>query len=61
MGRMSAHTGQIITRDQMLNCEHEFAPMVDKLKSIDDDAPVMPDADGKYPIPEPGKKKDREY
>src|SRR6266516_3086672 len=31
MGRMAAHTGQIITYDQMLNCEHEFAPQVDQL------------------------------
>ena len=30
MGRMAAHTGQIITFDQMLNHEHEFAPNVDK-------------------------------
>jgi predicted dehydrogenase len=61
MGRMACHTGQLITRDQMLNCEHEFAPNVDKLKSIDDEAPVLPDRDGKYPVPEPGRKKDREY
>ena len=31
MGRMAAHTGQDITYDEMLNCEHEFAPDVDKL------------------------------
>src|SRR5207248_4382032 len=31
MGRMSAHTGQVITRDQMLNCQHAFAPDADKL------------------------------
>ena len=31
MGRMAAHTGQIVTFDEMLNCEHEFAPDVDKL------------------------------
>ena len=31
MGRMAAHTGQIVTYDEMLNCEHEFAPDVDKL------------------------------
>jgi hypothetical protein len=31
MGRMACHTGQVITRDDMLNCEHEFAPDVDKL------------------------------
>ena len=31
MGRMAAHTGQMITRDQMLRSEHEFAPTVDRL------------------------------
>jgi len=60
MGRMAAHTGQEITFDQMLNCPHEFAGGVASL-SNDGPAPVMPGADGKYPIPEPGKKKDREY
>jgi len=60
MGRMAAHTGQIITFDQMLNHPHEFAPNVDKL-TMDGPAPVPPDADGKYPVPEPGIKTDREY
>jgi predicted dehydrogenase len=60
MGRMAAHTGQIITFDQMLNCPHEFAPDVDKL-TPDGPAPVALGADGKYPVPEPGVKKDREY
>ena len=60
MGRMAAHTGQIVTFDQMLNHPHEFAPDVDKL-AMDGPAPVMPDADGKYPVPEPGIKTDREY
>lgn len=60
MGRMAAHTGQIVTFDQMLNHPHEFAPDVDKLRA-DGPAPVMPDADGKYPVPEPGVKVDREY
>jgi predicted dehydrogenase len=60
MGRMAAHTGHVITYDQMLNGEHEFAPDVDKL-TLDGDAPVKADADGKYPVPEPGKKKTREY
>lgn len=60
MGRMAAHTGQIITFDQMLNCEHEFAPEVDKLTE-DGPAPLRAGADGKYPIPQPGIKKDREY
>jgi predicted dehydrogenase len=59
MGRMSAHTGQIITFDQMLNSPHEFAPDVDTL-TMDGPAPLKLGADGKYPVPEPGIK-DREY
>jgi predicted dehydrogenase len=60
MGRMSAHTGQIITFDQMLNSPHEFAPNADKL-TLEGPAPLQLGADGKYPVPEPGIKKDREY
>jgi hypothetical protein len=57
---MAAHTGQIITYDDMLNCEHEFAPTVDKL-TPDGPAPVMSDASGRYPIPLPGVNATREY
>lgn len=60
MGRMSAHTGQVISYDAMLNCAHEFAPLVDQL-TLESDSPVMPFEDGSYPIPEPGVKIDREY
>jgi predicted dehydrogenase len=60
MGRMAAHTGQIITFDDILNCEHEFAPEVDKL-TLKSDAPLRADADGKYPVPMPGLVQDREY
>lgn len=60
MGRMAAHTGQVITYDQMLNSEHVMAPNVQDL-TLESDSPLMPDADGRYPIPEPGIKKDREY
>ncbi|MEX2288602.1 MAG: Gfo/Idh/MocA family oxidoreductase [Planctomycetaceae bacterium] len=60
MGRMAAHTGQIITRDDMFNCEHEFAPDVDKL-TLDGPAPILADASGKYPIPLPGINRRREY
>jgi predicted dehydrogenase len=60
MGRMAAHTGQVITFDAMLNCEHEFAPNVDKL-TMTSDSPLMPDASGKYPVPRPGILIDREY
>jgi predicted dehydrogenase len=60
MGRMAAHTGQVVTFDDMLNCQHEFAPDVDKL-SMDSPGPVRLDAEGKYPVPQPGILKDREY
>jgi hypothetical protein len=60
MGRLAAHSGQIVTFDQMLNHDHEFAPDVDKL-TMDGPAPLTLGADGKYPIPEPGRKKLREY
>jgi hypothetical protein len=60
MGRMAAHTGQVITYDTILNCEHEFAPNVDKLV-INGEAPLKADKDGKYPIPLPGINTSREY
>jgi predicted dehydrogenase len=60
MGRMASHTGQIVTYKQMLDCKHEFAPNVDKLK-MSSDAPIKADKDGKYPVPKPGILKDREY
>lgn len=60
MGRKSCHTGQIITFDEMLNDEHEFAPTVDQLM-LGGPAPLQADSNGKYPIPLPGLNKRREY
>jgi predicted dehydrogenase len=60
MGRMACHTGQIVTWDDMLNNPHEFAPAVDKL-TLESAAPLLADAQGKYPVPQPGVLKDREY
>ncbi len=60
MGRMAAHTGQEVTWEQILNCPHEFAPDVDKL-TMDSPAPLQAGPDGKYPMPEPGRKKTREF
>jgi hypothetical protein len=60
MGRMAAHTGQVITRDQILMGDHEFAPEVDKL-TMDSPAPLQCGPDGKYPVPQPGLKKMREF
>jgi predicted dehydrogenase len=53
MGRMSAHTGQVVTRDQILNSDHEFAPTVDQL-TLDGPAPLVLGANGRYPTPQPG-------
>jgi hypothetical protein len=37
-----------------------LAPNVENL-TADGPAPVMPDADGRYPVPQPGLKKNTEY
>ena len=60
MGRMAAHTGQIVTFEEMLSCPHEFGPDVDKL-TMYSPAPLQAGPNGKYPYPEPGIKRDREY
>jgi predicted dehydrogenase len=60
LGRMAAHTGQEITYEQILNSDHEMAPGLDKL-TMDSPAPLQPNAEGRYPVPEPGIVKDREY
>ena len=60
MGRMAAHTGQVVTYDEILNHEHEFAPHVDKL-TMDSPAPLQLGPDGGYSIPMPGINRKREY
>ena len=60
MGRMAAHTGQEITWDDFMACEQVFAPGVDKL-TLDSPAFLRADADGKYPVPEPGINIKTEY
>jgi predicted dehydrogenase len=60
MGRMAAHTGQEITFDDMLNCEHEMAPGLDNL-TANSPAPLQAGPDGRYPVPQPGINKQREY
>jgi len=60
MGRMAAHTGQEITFEDMLNCEHEMAPGLDKI-TANSPAPLVADANGRYPVPMPGITRKREY
>lgn len=52
MGRMSAHSGQIVTWDDAMNSELALVP---EIHSFDDEAPVQPNPDGSYDIPRPGE------
>ena len=60
MGRKAVHTGQTVTYDEMLNDAHEFAPGVDKL-TMDSPAPTQIGLEGTYPVPQPGRLKEREF
>jgi predicted dehydrogenase len=60
MGRMAAHTGQMITLEEFLKVDHEFAPGVAEL-TLESASPLTAKADGKYPVPLPGLVKNREY
>ncbi len=53
MGRMAAHTGQVVTYDEIFNSTHEFAPQVAEL-TMDSPAPLQKQPNGKYPVPMPG-------
>jgi len=53
LGRMAAESGQMITWEQALNSKLELAPGLDNY-TMESDAPVMPDAQGKYPVAMPG-------
>jgi predicted dehydrogenase len=60
MGRMACHTGRVVTRDQMLNHQHDLAPGLAELTFLSA-APVVLQGDGKYPVPQPGIVTQREY
>ncbi|MDR3109796.1 MAG: gfo/Idh/MocA family oxidoreductase, partial [Planctomycetaceae bacterium] len=53
LGRMACESGKEITWDEALASGTELAPNIDKL-TMDSPAPVMPDADGNYPVAVPG-------
>lgn len=60
MGRLACHTGQVVTYEQALNHEHEFAPDIESLV-VGGPAPLQANANGKYPVPAPGLNRTREY
>lgn len=51
MARMAAHTGQVVTWDEAIKSDTRLAPA-----SYDWNAapPIIPDAQGDYPVPKPG-------
>jgi predicted dehydrogenase len=53
LGRMAAESGQMITWEQALASTLEQAPGLDTL-TMESPAPVLPDAQGRYPIAMPG-------
>jgi predicted dehydrogenase len=60
MGRMACHTGKVVTFDEALAHDHEFAPGLDQLVA-DSPAPLALGTDGRYPMPRPGMLRTREY
>ena len=61
MGRMAAHTGQVVTFDEMLNCDARVRP--GRRQADDGPAPrrCRPTPTASIPCPQPGIKRDREY
>lgn len=55
MGRMACESGQAITFEDAMASTKELAPSLEKITSLDSPAPVMPDANGRYPIAMPGQ------
>jgi predicted dehydrogenase len=60
MGRMAAHTGQVVTYDEMLNHPDVYAPGVENF-TMDSPPPVKSAPDGSYPVPMPGRIPGHEY
>jgi hypothetical protein len=53
MGRMACESGRTITWEEALASNRELAPGLDSY-TMDSNPPVMPDANGKYPVAMPG-------
>lgn len=54
MGRMACESGALITWEAAMNSNWSLAPNLETL-TMDGPAPVMPDAQGRYPIAMPGQ------
>lgn len=56
LGRMSTYSGKVIKWDDAINSDNALADF-DAFKSMEDEAPLKPNADGSYPVPVPGESK----
>ncbi|TKJ35400.1 MAG: streptomycin biosynthesis protein StrI [Planctomycetes bacterium B3_Pla] len=56
LGRMAAESGKTITWEQAMASDLVLAPGLDDY-TMDSDPPVMPDAEGRYPVAMPGRTK----
>ena len=56
LGRMAAESGKLVTWDEAMASNLELAPGLDQY-TMASNAPVMPDAQGRYPIAMPGTTK----
>jgi hypothetical protein len=54
MGRMACESGALITWEAAMNSNLSLAPNLENL-TMEGPAPVMPDAQGRYPIAMPGQ------
>ena len=55
MGRMAVESGKQITWDEAMQSGHELAPGLERWATLEDLAPVQPDAQGRYPVAMPGR------
>jgi predicted dehydrogenase len=55
LGRMACESGQRLTWEEAINSNLELAPGLDQISSLDAKAPVVADANGRYPVAMPGR------
>lgn len=54
MGRAAVHTGQVVTWEQMMASNFQLCPNIDELNE-NSPPPILPDDQGRYPVPVPGQ------